>query len=68
MRAINKKQLAGLELAFSEWCSINSYKGWLMHCDSYRLEDKYIGPIREFTENFYLKNIKGKEKRYHERI
>jgi len=57
MRGINKKFLAGNEMTYSEWCSINSYKGWLIHCNSYRLSKKYVEPIQEFTDNYYLKNI-----------
>lgn len=57
MIAIDKKQIEGLELNHSEWCSINSYKGWLIHCDSYRLSKKYIEPIQEFSNNYYLENI-----------
>lgn len=57
MNAINKKQNEGKELTYSEWCSINSYKGWLIHCDSYRLKEKYIDPIQEFADKYYLENI-----------
>lgn len=42
MNRLNKKGLKGQELNYSEWCSINSYKGWLLYCDSYRLQEKYI--------------------------
>jgi len=60
MRGINKKCLSGLEMNYSEWCSINSYKGWLMHCNSYRLSMKYIDPIQKYANDYYIKNIKGK--------
>lgn len=57
MTALNKKRLEGKELNYSEWCSINSYKGWLMHCDSYRLSEKYIKPIQSYADDYYLQNI-----------
>ena len=42
MNKIRNKIKSGNEINYSEWCSINSYKGWLIHCDSYRLHKKYI--------------------------
>lgn len=45
-------------MSFSQWCSINSYKGWLMHCDSYRLQEKYIAPIQPSADEYHIKNIK----------
>jgi hypothetical protein len=60
MRNINKKKLNGQELNYSEWCSINSYKGWLKWCDSYRLSQKYIKPIEQFAQDYYEKYIKKK--------
>jgi hypothetical protein len=61
MVRIRKKVESGQEMNHSEWCSINSYKGWLMHCDSYRLSMKYIDPIQKYADDYYIKNIKGKE-------
>lgn len=60
MRNINKKRLNGQELNYSEWCSINSYKGWLKWCNSYRLNQKYIKPIEQFAQDYYEKYIKKK--------
>ncbi|MBQ6263089.1 MAG: RNA-directed DNA polymerase [Clostridia bacterium] len=60
MVAINKKRLNGLPMTYSEWCSINSYKGWLIHCDGYRLEQKYIQPLQQYADQFYIQNIKMK--------
>lgn len=42
MTAIRKKIESGQEMNYSEWCAINSYKGWLKYCDSSRLSEKYI--------------------------
>lgn len=60
MVAINKKRLKGEPLTYSEWCSINSYKGWLIHCDGYRLQQKYIKPIERYASTYYIQNVKGK--------
>ena len=30
---------------FYEWCSANSYIGWLHWCDSWRLFEKYVEPV-----------------------
>lgn len=60
MNAINRKRLQGKDLNYSEWCSINSYKGWLKHCDSYRLQMKYLQPLESYAEKYYLENIKKK--------
>lgn len=45
------------QMTFSQWCSINSYKGWLMYCDSYRLSQKYIVPLEPYAEKFYKEVI-----------
>lgn len=60
MVAINKKRLNGEPLTYSEWCSINSYDGWLVHCDSYRLQEKYLNPLKQYANNYYIQNIKKK--------
>jgi len=48
---------------YSEWCSINSYKGWLKHCDSYRLTEKYIVPIQPYADEYYKTISRQKRKR-----
>lgn len=60
MLNIRKKTTKGKELNYSEWCSINSYKGWLMWCDSYRLSEKYITPIQPYADDYYETKIKKK--------
>lgn len=60
MVGIRKKVESGHEMSYSEWCSINSYKGWLIHCNSYRLKAKYIDPIQSYSDEYYIKNIKRK--------
>lgn len=45
-----KKKLVPLQkkkiLTNSENSQINSYKGWLKYCDSYRLRQKYFVPLK----------------------
>lgn len=60
MNSLNKKRLSGKQMTYSEWCSVNSYKGWLIHCDSYRLQLKYIEPIQKYADSYYQQNIKRK--------
>ena len=59
MLAISKKRENNVSPTYSEWCSFNSYKGWLKHCDSYRLFQKYVAPNVEYMQNYYLKEVKG---------
>lgn len=47
---------------YSEWCSINSYDGWMKHCDSYRLKQKYIAPLKPHVNRYYNEVIKPKKK------
>lgn len=57
LSAIREKVEAGNMMNYSEWCSINSYKGWLKHCDSFRLQQKYIVPLIPYADDYYNKNI-----------
>jgi len=39
-------------ISYKDNCSIQSYKGWLKHCDSYRLYQKYIKDLEiRYAEN-----------------
>lgn len=58
MKHINNKRLHGKQVNHSEWCATNSYKGWLIHCNSYRLQKKYIEPIQRYIDSYYLTQIK----------
>lgn len=53
MIQIKAKQDAGKLLNYREWCSGNSYIGWLMWCDSWRLYEKYIEPIIPSLLRYY---------------
>lgn len=60
MLNIKKKIQKGLNISYSEWCSANSYKGWLNWCDGFRLAQKYLAPLKPTLEKYYQENIKRK--------
>lgn len=62
MVTIRNKVEQGQMMNYSEWCSINSYKGWLIHCNSFRLIQKYIEPVQKYADLYYETNIKTKRK------
>lgn len=62
LTAILEKEQSGNHMNYSEWCCINSYKGWLKYCNSFRLRRKYIDPLLPYAEDFYTTNIKSKKK------
>ena len=68
MTAIRIKVESGKEMNYSEWCSINSYKGWLEPCDSYRLSEKYILPIQPYADRYYETHIKKKGGKKHGKV
>lgn len=59
MLIFSAKRENNVSPTYSEWCSFNSYKGWLKHCDSFRLYQKYVQPNEEYMYNYYLKEVKG---------
>ena len=61
MIAILNKVKTGQEMNHKEWSSINSYKGWLKHCNSFRLSRKYIEPLHPYVISYYQKNVKSEK-------
>lgn len=61
MLAIRKKWEAGKRINYSQWCSINSYKGWLKWCDSFRLVQKYLLPVQRAADDYYYNVIKKRK-------
>lgn len=59
MLNISQKRKNGIKPSYTDWCSFNSYKGWLQYCDSYRLYHKYMLPNVEYMHNYYLEEVKG---------
>lgn len=43
----------GKRISYRLWCAVNSYKGWLKWCDSFRLIKKYIEPIQDALNDYY---------------
>ena len=60
MLNIKKKIQKGLNITYGEWCSANSYKGWLAWCDGFRLTEKYITPLMPTLNKYYQEKIKRK--------
>lgn len=63
MTAIKKKCDTGKLMNYSEWCSINSYKGWTKHCNSSRLCRKYYEPLAFYSDQYYENVILPKSKK-----
>ena len=57
VREINKYLKTNERMNYNQWCSLNSYNGWLLYCNSYRLQQKYIIPLKEEMEKFYKEVI-----------
>lgn len=52
----------GYRLTYSDYCSINSYAGWVKWCNGYNLCNKYIKPMKKYADKYYkevIKNEKG---------
>lgn len=62
MKQIKDKLEHGICMNQSDWCSANSYAGWLKWCDSYRLFEKYIEPIIPGMVAYYKYIIKKNAK------
>ena len=60
MRSIKKKWDKGKRISFRQFCTVNSYRGWLKWCDSYRLSQKYLTPVIPAVEDYYWNTIKRK--------
>lgn len=63
MTAIRNKVEAWNMMNYSEWCSINSYKGWLKYADTFRLYQKYVVPLSPYADDYYIRNIKPNTKK-----
>lgn len=62
-RKLLKKCKQGEMLSYSDWCSINSYKGWIMWCNGHNLTEKYIKPLEPHAEKYYREVILDEGKR-----
>lgn len=59
-RKVKEKQDGKQPLSFKEWCGVNSYAGWLIWCNSWRLYDKWMKPIIPAMVGYYRTNISEK--------
>lgn len=59
MLRIKKKIKNNPYMNYSEWCSINSYRGWLKFCNSSNLSYKYLYPLRNGYKKYYNDIIRG---------
>ena len=63
MRKIKKKVDKDIPINYSDWCSINSYRGWLKWCNGFNLYSKYIEPLEHIEQTYYMEHInKNKNK------
>lgn len=51
----------GEDLSYSDYCSIESYKGWIKFCNGFNLYLKWIAPLEIHRIEFYKKNLKVKQ-------
>lgn len=63
MRDIKKKIAAGGNLSYKDYCSINSFKGWLKWCNGHNLYKEWIQPLEPHQEKYYREVIKNESKR-----
>ena len=57
MKRIRKKCERGEYLTYNEYCSINSYKGWILYCSGFNLTQKYIQPLEKYVDLYHRKFI-----------
>lgn len=63
VRQIHKYLERNKLMTHNQWCALNSYNGWLIYCNSYRLRQKYIIPLIGAMEKFYKEVIQNESKR-----
>lgn len=48
---------SGYKMSYGEWCSVNSYNGWLKWCNGHNLYRMYIKPLEKYCSEYYIENI-----------
>jgi len=61
LKRLFKRCRSGKQMNYSEWCSVNSYKGWIKWSNGYNLYKKYIYPLEHYSEKYYMEVIKLKD-------
>lgn len=62
LKIVRRKVKNNFKLTYKDWAATNSYLGWIIHCDSYRLQNKYFAPLKKSLDEYYLDKVKGKGK------
>nr|DAU31680.1 MAG TPA: hypothetical protein [Caudoviricetes sp.] len=57
MAKIQQKQNEGKLISYAEWCSANSYNGWLEMCDGWRLKQIYLAPVVPSLMRYYAEVV-----------
>jgi len=55
MLNIKRKVKVGKDINHTNFCSVFSYKGWLNSCNSFRLNQKYLEPLKPALQDYYTK-------------
>ncbi len=59
MRNIDNKIKRGGVFTYHDYCSINSYKGWLKWCNGHNLYIKWIKPLEPLCKKYHKEVIKN---------
>ena len=59
---IRKKIERGEEISYHDYCSVNSYLGWMKPCDCHRLKSKYVEPLMPYVNMYYFTHLCNEEK------
>ena len=59
MRNIDNKIKRGGVFTYHDYCSINSYKGWLKWCNGHNLYTKWIRPLEPLCKKYHKEVIKN---------
>ena len=57
-RGLKKRLERGEKMTYTDWCSMNSYKGWLKHGNCHNLAKKYVYVLNKDLNKFYREEVK----------
>ena len=57
MKIIRKRE----NITYSDYCSFNSYKGWLKWCNGYNLYKRHMKPLESKINKYYKEEIKNEK-------
>lgn len=60
---IMNKVRNGGKLTYHDYCSVNSYSGWILPCDSYRLKRKYVDRLLPYCDEYWATYLMSRRKR-----